>query len=200
MKRWDKLYDPIMVVAHFLNPQFIEDDLPKDGMNHISNFIMKYYPNDSKKIWSQLLHYKQHNSLFDNPLAWATIDETDLITWWKGNFSLVAPELTNLAIRILSIPTSSAASERNWSAFSYIHDKKRNRLTSDMVFKLVFIYFNYKLQNPKNQDKSKDNVSESVNDDESDDNNEEEEESDDVSEESENDDNYAYTSELETSD
>lgn len=54
-----------------------------------------------------------------------------------------------MAIRILSIPTSSAASERNWSAFVYIHDKKRNRLIADHVLKLVYIYSNYKLQMPK---------------------------------------------------
>ena len=48
---------------------------------------------------------------------------------------------------ILSIPTSSAASERNWSTFSYIHDRKRNKLTPEHVFKLVYIYFNYKLKN-----------------------------------------------------
>ena len=42
-------------------------------------------------------------------------------------------------------------SERNWSTFSYyyIHDKKRNKLTNDRVFKLVYIYFNNKLKNPK---------------------------------------------------
>src|SRR2546423_9720424 len=54
-----------------------------------------------------------------------------------------------MAKRILSIPTSSAASERNWLAFTYIHDKKHNRLTPDRVLKLVYIYSNYKLQMPK---------------------------------------------------
>jgi len=58
---------------------------------------------------------------------------------------LAAPQITKLAVRILAIPTSSAASERNWSTFSYIHDKKRNRLTDDRVLKLVYIYSNYKL-------------------------------------------------------
>nr|CAG8647843.1 8301_t:CDS:2 [Entrophospora candida] len=47
------------------------------------------------------------------------------------------------------IPSSSAASECNLSAFSYIHDKKHNHLTSEQVFKLVYIYSNYKLQQPQ---------------------------------------------------
>ena len=50
-----------------------------------------------------------------------------------------------MAIRILMIPSSSAASEWNWSAFSYIHDKKWNWLTNEWVIKLVYIYSNYKL-------------------------------------------------------
>ena len=75
------------------------------------------------------------------------------INFLKKNFILClqysASELTKIALCILRIPTSSAASERNWSAFSYIHDKKRNRLTSEQVFKLVYIYSNYKLQQPQ---------------------------------------------------
>ena len=75
------------------------------------------------------------------------------INFLKKNFILClqysASELTKIALCILRIPTSSAASERNWSAFSYIHDKKRNRLTSERVFKLVYIYSNYKLQQPQ---------------------------------------------------
>ena len=75
------------------------------------------------------------------------------INFLKKNFILClqysASELTKIALCILRIPTSSAASECNWSAFSYIHDKKRNRLTSERVFKLVYIYSNYKLQQPQ---------------------------------------------------
>ncbi|CAG8793399.1 20664_t:CDS:1 [Gigaspora margarita] len=65
------------------------------------------------------------------------------------NFEAAAPELCKVALRILTILSSSAASERNWSNFSYIHDKKRNRLTPSQVLKLVYIYSNYKLTCPK---------------------------------------------------
>jgi hypothetical protein len=80
----------------------------------------------------------------------------------NSNFGAVAPELTKVAVRVLSIPTSSAAAERNWSTFSYIHDKKRNKLSNDRVFKLVYIYFNNKLKNQKKLDKTTD-VCEDIN-------------------------------------
>ncbi|CAJ0880722.1 17967_t:CDS:2 [Entrophospora sp. SA101] len=40
-------------------------------------------------------------------------NNVDLLIWWKGNFGAVAPELTKVVARVLSIPTSSAAAERN---------------------------------------------------------------------------------------
>ncbi|CAG8458049.1 5601_t:CDS:2 [Scutellospora calospora] len=61
------------------------------------------------------------------------------------NFETSAPELCKLATRILSIPSLSAASKYNWSAFSYIYKKKRAQLTNERVLKLVYIYSNYKL-------------------------------------------------------
>ncbi|CAG8520718.1 44312_t:CDS:1, partial [Gigaspora margarita] len=75
-------------------------------------------------------------------LKWPTLD---LVAWWEGNFKESSPELYKVASRILTIPLSLAAAERNWSNFSYIHDKKRSRLTPPRVLKLVYIYSNYKL-------------------------------------------------------
>jgi hypothetical protein len=118
-------------------------------MDRISQFIQKYYSDNAVIIWTQILNYRRKNGVFANKLAWETSDNVDPITWWSGNFSDSAPELTQVAKKVLSIPTSSAVSERNWSAFAYIHDKKRNRLRADYVFKLVYIYSNYRLQMPR---------------------------------------------------
>ena len=148
-KRWEKIYHPVMEVAHLLDPSFHGCHLTSGSMNTISLFIQKYYSDDAATIWTQILNYKEKNGVFANKLAWETAGKIDPVTWWCGNFSDSAPELTQVAKKILSIPTSSAASERNWSAFAYIHDKKRNRLKADRVLKLVYIYSNYKLQTPQ---------------------------------------------------
>ena len=50
-----------------------------------------------------------------------------------------------MALKILSIPATSAASERNWSAFNFIYTKLRNRLHNERVEKIVFIYWNLKI-------------------------------------------------------
>jgi len=41
--------------------------------------------------------------------------------------------------------TSSAASERNFSTFGFVHSKLRNSLSIESVDKLVFIKTNYRL-------------------------------------------------------
>src|SRR5436190_2788650 len=58
----------------------------------------------------------------------------------------------------LSISASNAASERNWSNFSFIQNIKRNRLTNERTFKLVSIYSNLRLVN--GQKLNDDNINE----------------------------------------
>ncbi len=148
-KRWKKIYHPVMVVAHLLDPRYHGKSLDRNSVVVIEKFIRHYCPNDSTLIWEQLTQYKTRTGIFNIELAWSTVEKIDPIIWWKANFALLAPQLTQLALLILTIPCSSAASERNWSAFSYIHDKKRNRLTAARVLKLVYIYSNYKLRRPR---------------------------------------------------
>ena len=67
------------------------------------------------------------------------------VKWWfmYGNH---APTLRNLAIKVLSQNASSSACERNWSTFSLIHTKQRNRLAYPRFQQLVFCYYNMKLK------------------------------------------------------
>src|SRR4051812_18814753 len=47
---------------------------------------------------------------------------------------------------VLSQTTSATNCERNWSTFSYIHTKTRNRLKYKKLHKLVFTHYNMKLR------------------------------------------------------
>ena len=83
--------------------------------------------------------FRQKNSPYDNETIWLSSSILSPSIWWQ---SWPKSELQQLAIKILSIPTSSAAAERNFSTFGFIHNKIRNRLQNDCVKKLVFIYGN----------------------------------------------------------
>ncbi|GES90591.1 uncharacterized protein LOC112597101 [Rhizophagus clarus] len=113
-KRWKRIYHPVMEVVHLLDPSFHGRHLTSDSMNKISLFIQKYYSDNAVIIWTQILNYKEKNRVFANKLAWEIAGKIDPVTWWYGNFSDSAPELTQVAKKVLSILTSSAASERNW--------------------------------------------------------------------------------------
>ncbi|KAG1684768.1 hypothetical protein DVH05_010549 [Phytophthora capsici] len=63
------------------------------------------------------------------------------LEWWSVNRPEY-PALFEIARRVFTMPTSSAAAERSWSIYKYIHSKLRNQLLSETVQKLVFIYSN----------------------------------------------------------
>ncbi|KAI2507919.1 transposase [Fragilaria crotonensis] len=52
------------------------------------------------------------------------------------------PDLQQIAVKVFSMATSSAASERNFSTFGFLHAKARNRLATKSVEKLVFVKTN----------------------------------------------------------
>jgi len=67
----------------------------------------------------------------------------EVIEWWKNNANLY-PQLSKLALKLLSIPASSAAAERVFSLAGNIITEKRNRLCPKSVDSLLFLHSYYK--------------------------------------------------------
>eukprot|EP00644_Phytophthora_capsici_P002673 jgi/Phyca11/105486/e_gw1.11.336.1 len=81
-------------------------------------------------------------------LGWSDEDQSiyyksSPVDWRKWDGLDKYPLLSRITIRIYTIPTSSAASERSWSIFKFVHSSRRNRLSNDKVIKLAFIYSNH---------------------------------------------------------
>ncbi|XLV03352.1 hypothetical protein S245_017689, partial [Arachis hypogaea] len=64
--------------------------------------------------------------------------------WWL-TYGHEAPNMRDLAIKILSLTCSASGCERNWSIFEHIHTKKRNKLDHERMESLVFIKYNQQL-------------------------------------------------------
>eukprot|EP00253_Pinus_taeda_P002491 PITA_02491 len=64
--------------------------------------------------------------------------------WWTS-YGARVPHLQKLAIRVLSQTYNSSGCERNWSVFDKIHSKKRNRLESQRLNDMVYVYYNLRL-------------------------------------------------------
>ena len=64
--------------------------------------------------------------------------------WWDA-FGGGAVTLQQIARRILAQICFASSCERNWSMYSFVHSKVRNRLTPSRAEDLVYIYTNSKL-------------------------------------------------------
>ena len=92
----------------------------------------------SKVIYS-LWCYKSKSGGFTDDMFSIFAAGTPSVVWWSQcRFGTQHAEL--LALKLLHIPATSAASERNWSAFRFIHTRLRNRLRASRVKKLVYVF------------------------------------------------------------
>ena len=64
--------------------------------------------------------------------------------WWAahgGEF----PELQKVAVRVSAMISGAGACERSWSAYDFVHSKKRNRLDPARAGDLVYVFTNKRL-------------------------------------------------------
>ncbi|KAK2416183.1 hypothetical protein QL285_038601 [Trifolium repens] len=151
-KRWKYMHSDLHSAGYFLNPQFqygVEhgDDVYKETFEGTTRVIMKLERSidDQIKALNQLTLYREKMETFGTPLAQRSWSKMTADYWWE-NYGTCASELQRLAIKVVSQTTSATNCERNWSTFSYIHTKTRNRLKYKKLHKLVFTHYNMKLK------------------------------------------------------
>ncbi|XP_039057216.1 uncharacterized protein LOC120200426 [Hibiscus syriacus] len=134
-KRWEcQLHQPLHAAGCYLNPQLFysnpqiqEDKEVMIGfLKCIERLVLSVV--DQGKIEDQL-------SLYRNAEA----------EWW-ASFGNDAPELKKFAIKVLSLTCNASGCERNWSIFSLLHNKRRNRLAQTQLNNLVYVKYNRALK------------------------------------------------------
>lgn len=95
----------------------------------------------SLKFLSNASGPSQHVDEFDRYLATPVDDRTDVLRYWKDNASQL-PCVAEVARKFLSVPATSTASERQFSASGRVVTKLRSRLEAERVETLVFLYQN----------------------------------------------------------
>jgi hAT family C-terminal dimerisation region len=146
-KRWEYSYHSVMMVAYMLDPRFLEEsknaNVEAIGYDEFTKFTSKRFgQEESVSLFIELVTFRQKNPPYDNETIWLSSANLIPSVWWQ---SWPNSKLQQLAIKVLSIPTSSAAAERNFSTFGFIHSKVRNRLQNERVKKLVYVYGNLQL-------------------------------------------------------
>ncbi|XP_021317766.1 uncharacterized protein LOC8056964 [Sorghum bicolor] len=162
-KRWDSmLKTPLHRAGYYLNPFYyyqnkkaIEDNESfRDG---VITCITKLVPDEDTqdKIIEELQRFQDAEGSFGKDIAKRQCKNIHFVPakWWLNHGSS-APNLRKLAARILSLTCSSSACERCWSSFEQVHTMTRNRLLHDRMRDLVYIKFNCRLRQKKdNKDK-----------------------------------------------
>ncbi|XP_058768459.1 uncharacterized protein LOC131642205 [Vicia villosa] len=151
-RRWSiQLHHPLHAAGYYLNPKYFysnpmieNDDKLLDGLYACIN---KLSASDKviDDIHGELAKYKMCTGHFGLNEAVRQRANVAPAEWWR-RYGAKTPNLQLLAIKILSLTCSSSGCERNWSAFEYIHSKKRNRLEHQMLQDLVFIKYNQNLK------------------------------------------------------
>ena len=112
-------------------------------MEHIHKIAETFETVQSSTTLSELTDYMAKENLFSKPFVWEVCKTTSATSWWNGIF--FSTQLSKVASSILNLPPTSAAVERSFSKQSWIHSKKRNRLSIERVAKLVFVSQNISL-------------------------------------------------------
>lgn len=169
-KRWDsKLKSPLHLAGYFLNPFYyypnkvaIENDGSfRAAMIHCITKMVED-PNTQEELIDELNKYQKEEDSFGMDIAIRQRKKKsfDPAKWWL-NYGTSAPQLKKLAMKILSLTCSSSACERNWSAFEQVHAKKRSRLLHDRMRDLVFIKFNSRMKQQR-ENKKRDPIEKTI--------------------------------------
>ncbi|KAM0918616.1 hypothetical protein ACQ4PT_008738 [Festuca glaucescens] len=152
-----RLDSPLHVAAYMLNPYYsYNNNTIFDDPNVIEKFMLcaeTFYHHDDDKAYAAVnvdldKFQKKHDS-FSKKLAKSYEKfEFNPASWWRL-YGGGAPDLQRMAVRILSLTSSSSGCERNWSTFESIHTKKRNRLTIERMDMLTNIQFNNRMLSKK---------------------------------------------------
>ncbi|MQL83980.1 hypothetical protein Taro_016478 [Colocasia esculenta] len=132
-----KLIEPLVQVLRMVDGEDKNDmGYLYEAMDKVKERLREKHPMTFQKWWriidtrwESTLHYDLHTAVV------GYVIQLDYKTGQRN-------PLARIAIRILSQTTSSSQCERNWSTFSLIHTKVRNKLSATRLEKLVYCHYN----------------------------------------------------------
>ena len=144
--RWSKFYTPVVAIAHLVNPANVGCHQDRLMMEKAEAYIRQSFDGTAAaSIISSLWCYVSKSGGFTDEMFTIFAAGTPSDVWWSQcRCGSQHDALRSLALKLLHMPATSAASERNWSAFRFIHTRLRNRLRSCRVQKLVYVFENTK--------------------------------------------------------
>ena len=147
--RWLYLDHILHRAAHALDPEHQTQSWHTDTYitDALEDVIARYYGDDTEAIAAaerQIEEYRTRQGRFARPACVANMQLMSSWSWW-AKYGGHCPELQAVAMEILSLVCGACSCERSWSAFSFIHTKKRNKLSAAKAEELVYVFSNLRL-------------------------------------------------------
>ncbi|KAL5793401.1 hypothetical protein ACOSP7_001995 [Xanthoceras sorbifolium] len=161
-----RLDSSLHLAAYFLNPYYYfkdvtiqyDDDVNNAIFDCVEAFCGNNFELQNHIVNVETVKYREKEGSFNKSFVEKGCERNNEsynpATWW-ATYGGRIPNLQRMAIRILSLTTSSSGCERNWSTFEGIHTKKRNRLDVSRLNNPVYVQFNAKLSNNQKRAKEK---------------------------------------------
>ena len=130
-----------MLVPKFAADGYYVDDDRTDVLEHVKKFVSQRSPDKSKQATEEMVQFVSKMSSLVGPKK-EIIMNMDAKSYWNVLGRHEFPSLYLCAQSVNEMITSSAASERMWSIYRFIHSRLRNRLSNEKVEKLAFIHVN----------------------------------------------------------
>lgn len=145
-KRSDMALRPIHYAANILDPSCRGKHLTSE--NHVTGCSLVYdlakkFHLNSDQVLLELTDYDVQEGIFAQEFVQRSAEVNPARVWWKSVCK--GTELAKLASQILSLPATSAATERSFSTYGWIHSAKRNRLSEKRAGMITYIAHNLKL-------------------------------------------------------
>ncbi|KAI5062606.1 hypothetical protein GOP47_0023145 [Adiantum capillus-veneris] len=140
---------PIHAMAAMLHPLYRSPELWSDTLlstKHSEYVGLMFSEDDQLGIDKEFTNYMNGiGASFTRAVSLRKEATKYPLTWWHSYGRVGLPNLSRIALRILSQDCLAGACERNWSAYSLIHTKSRNRLSTSQLEKLVYCRANMRL-------------------------------------------------------
>jgi hypothetical protein len=149
--RWDFMDSPMHGAGYCLDPEFLTDDGLGAGntedacVTQLFTMIKKLLPEEEQQAARQSYQsFRAGEGKFGSDEALEDAPCTPAHLWWDL-FGTEHPALRKVAVLILSQVSSACSCERAWSAYDFIHNKRRNRLSPARARDVVYVFTNGRL-------------------------------------------------------
>lgn len=186
-KRMEFMYGDAHGIAYLLDPRYLGAGMSMEQRLAVEELILAHprtntsESNDKPTVEHQQSVFEDYTNFRiavlamkrSQTIAWGMLEcgrISPLKFWMSDGDSF--PSLQQLAKQVFSMVATSAASERNFSAFAFVQTKLRNRLSEAAVEKLVYVRTNNMqfMNQEQSQKNQRENNAEVYNIDESDSN------------------------------